>query len=311
MSLTSELKSRTSPVSEYLVHSFPGASWVQESYRAEHPPLLVPKLGAANWGTLGGAFDWRLRYLIDPQPMLGLAVPGALAITGGGVLLTELESLSRSAATAQGTDADADELLVRVAWALSLFTEVHRTAAVMPGSPLRSLPRHPTVDDVLALAPDDAVAELQAMSVLARERLVVPLVAPGSIIRSGPASDGSFALSADADIVVGDTLLEVKTAIGRLGRDGARHVQLLRTDLFQLVGYLLCGLPGTEDVRRVAYYNARFGYLRCWDAEELLNDMTMYPVTLEQARADFQAMLRFVTRCSPAGGCPAGSRCDR
>ena len=288
MSVTAELHDPRSRLSRYLRDAFPFVREVQEDYRSAGAQMLVPRLSDGNPATVGGAFDWRVRYLLDPAAPPFLAVIGA-AFAGYDHAL--VEALAHVLTAASGDDATSEELLARGCWALSLLTEVARTGMVMPGSPLAALAANPTCEELLALASPAVVDELTALTDLARRRLVAPLLGDGTTIVVGPAADGTFALAGDADFVIGDTLVEMKTTLGRPRRDGTRRLGILREELYQLVTYLLYCFPGIEDVRRVALYSARYGHLHVWDAQGLLNELAFAPVPLERAREAFRLML--------------------
>jgi hypothetical protein len=79
VSLTSELHDRTSPVSRYLRARFPNVGDLQRRYRepVDEVAPLAPNDGAAvAYGTVGGAFDWLMRYLLTPAPRPAPGVAG-------------------------------------------------------------------------------------------------------------------------------------------------------------------------------------------------------------------------------------------
>jgi hypothetical protein len=292
VSVTSELDSPTSTLSRYMRSTYPFVKWVQEDFRLGAPAVRVPKLGTANPGTLGGAFDWRVRWLLEPRLRATLAGPGAHKVRNGRKLLNGLTGLLTDASLTDGGEGETEAMCARACWVLSLFTEVTRLGLVMPGSPLTRLPAEPGLSDALSLAPDDAVNEIVAMTELAREKLLAPLAIPGAGVLVGPVADGTFMLSGDADFVIGETLVEMKATVGSKRPDGTRRLALPREELYQLVAYLLFAFPGTEGVRRLAMYSARFGHLATWDAESLLSQLAGQAVDLTHARTGFQAMLR-------------------
>jgi hypothetical protein len=74
---------------------------VQRLYREGAGPLLVPGSDAVNAGTLGGAADWLLRFLVHPTPDLHLAFAGAANYIGDKMLAAVVD-----VATALGTTVD-------------------------------------------------------------------------------------------------------------------------------------------------------------------------------------------------------------
>jgi hypothetical protein len=164
VSLTRQLDDRASPISRYLRARFPHTRDLQRRYRepvAQTAPLAPVDGAPVAYPTVGGALDWRLRFLLTPQPDLHLALAGALRLSETHRLLAmELRGtlggkawLGRGpgrhdpdppmAADAPGP-AGLEDRLVRCCYALALYTEVFR-AGLLPGSRLLTLPRrrHP------------------------------------------------------------------------------------------------------------------------------------------------------------------------
>ncbi len=159
-------------------------------------------LGTCNPGTLGSAFDWAVRLLVDPHDSPTLAVRGfsrraahlAAAISGAWDVATAHSHNPRSSVHR--------EILARAAWAMALGTEVYRLGRVVPGSPLRPfLHGGATVDQALALAPDDAVLELGSLLSVARRRLLPRLTNPRDLVNRARAFDGCIDLAITADTV--------------------------------------------------------------------------------------------------------------
>lgn len=131
---------------------------LQADYRNAHGPLLVTGSGA-NPGTIGGAFDQAVRFLIEPAPSLAMArraaghLSGRAADPGAGgpvrdpivALVDQLGSrldlpvadhARRPANVAvvspmQVPERDG-ETLIRASWALTLFTEIFRAGPDPP-----------------------------------------------------------------------------------------------------------------------------------------------------------------------------------
>lgn len=80
MSLTSHLKDVESPVRRFFEERLGNASGLQRSFRERAGYLVVPG-SAANAGTIGGATDWLLRFLVTPTPDVHLAFAGAERIS--------------------------------------------------------------------------------------------------------------------------------------------------------------------------------------------------------------------------------------
>ncbi len=76
-SLNALVKDHRSPVRRFLAARFSaGLHGVQRRYRESVPELAVPS-GGARPGTVAGAADWLLRFLVHPAPDLDLVMAGA------------------------------------------------------------------------------------------------------------------------------------------------------------------------------------------------------------------------------------------
>ncbi len=304
MSLTSELDDRNSAVSRFLRARFPHVRDLQRRYRepvAEAAPL-APRNGAAvAWGTVGGAFDWRMRYLLTPAPDLHLALLGALrlgerfqhltaelfAAVDGTVRLPPGEPVPLAPADTPGPGLD-DERLARASYALALYTEVFR-AGLLPGSRLLTLRRGAGLEDLLGLASAEEVADLLALTEAARRVLLPALAARGGPLHLGPTFAGSLDVGgADADAITGGLLVDWKVNLGDRRRDGRRRCSLDLATLQQLLGYLLLDYQDAYAIDALGVYAARYAYLATWPVAELLAELAGGPVDLAEVRADFQ-----------------------
>ncbi|WP_238005946.1 hypothetical protein KZZ52_42095 [Dactylosporangium sp. AC04546] len=109
-------------------------------------------------------------------------------------------------------------------YALALLVELHRNPMIK-NSPLFQLPPGAGAADLRALAGPPVVADLIAMRDLAQQRLLPQL--PAEPVHAGPEFDGSRLVPADADLIVGDTLLDFKADQGGNPRlDGSRSAVL-------------------------------------------------------------------------------------
>lgn len=78
MSLTQELRRRDGPMARWMLDTFPHHHELARRYRlatANLRPTVEPGRGV-NPGTVGTAFDWRIRLLFQPVPDLALATFG-------------------------------------------------------------------------------------------------------------------------------------------------------------------------------------------------------------------------------------------
>lgn len=194
--LTNAVKERDSPLRQYLNQRFPNARQLQTEYRTRCGNLIVDS-GGANAGTLGAAFDFQVRFVLDPSVRPTVAI---LAFGGRPEYSTAIEGIMhRAAGSAREVD---DEVLARACWALALCAEVYRVGGITPGSPLGPLlvAGNFTTEALLALAPDDAVRQLRELEAIAAESLLPHLEKPLTL---GPTFDASRLCSADADLIAG------------------------------------------------------------------------------------------------------------
>jgi hypothetical protein len=307
VSLTTELDDRTSPVSRFLCARFPHVRDLQRRYRepvAEVAPL-APRDGAVvAWGTVGGAFDWRMRFLLTPMPDLHLALLGALQVGDRfqhltaelfGALPGEVQLPPGGPVPLALADTPApkldEERFARACYALALYTEVFR-AGLLPGSRLLTLRRGAGLEDLLGLANAEEVADLVALTTAARRVLLPALAARGGPLHLGPTFAGSLDVGgADADAVVGRLLIDWKVALGDRRRDGSRRCSLDLITVQQLLGYLLLDYHDTYRIDALGLYAARYSYLATWPVGELLAELAGGPVDLAEVRAEFQEAL--------------------
>ena len=178
----------------------------------------------------------------------------------------------------------APEALTRAAWALALYTEVYRLGVPPPGSPLYAV-ADANSEDVLAVASDAAVWQLQELHALATRNLYPALPDPPARVIPGPTFAASRFCAADADVIVDGMLLESKTRLGsKNARTGARSDSLSVLDLYQMLGYVLFDHDDTYRLDRVAFYSARYGSLTMWPAQDLLEVLRGGAVNLSTER---------------------------
>jgi hypothetical protein len=310
-SLTRELKKPDSPIRRHLRERFPNVLDLQHGYAKATADLtpIEPRLGAKiAYRTLGTAFDWQVRFLVEPAPDLHLAFAGAwragkdlfslfgaLMAEVGGSLTLHARSGSpppRPAAPVGGHRAAAldAERLARACWALALFTEVYRSAPVAR-SPLGRLDPAASLEELLALASADEIADLLTLAGAARRELLPALAERGDPVQVGPKFVGSVDLAADADLIAGGLLLELKVNLGDRRSDGRRRCSLDRQTVYELLGYLLLDYENAYRVEALGVYSARYAHLAIWPLAELLDVLAGRPVDLAQARAEFRQVV--------------------
>lgn len=304
--LTAVLKDRHSAIRRFLEDRLPHIDDLQRQYRDEVGPLIVPE-STVNYGTLGGAFDWMVRFMLHPRPDLHLAHNG-VALSGSRTLrraFDELSELVGVVATGESSNvepvkdfqgpmpaSDIDsEVLARACWALALLTEVFR-AGLRPESPLLTLdPRGLDAEDLLSLAPNAALRQLGQLRRAAEAVLLPRLSSRLGPWTLGPTFDGSVIMSADADVIAAGLLLEIKTSLGRKRRDGIRQASLDKQTILQLLGYTLLDFSDSYRISQVGLYAGRYAHLATWDLPRLLNELGGRQVDLKAERAAFRDLL--------------------
>jgi hypothetical protein len=285
--LTREIRITDSPVRQYIESRFPLREQVQLQYRESVGPIVVDGDPAVNAGTLGGAFDWMVRFRLAPSPPLSLARLGAIK-TGRPALIGLYNELQRM--LSDSVDDLSTEELARGCWALSLFTEFYR-ALMISQSPLYALSKSSTIEDLLAVAPAGAVDQLRALIGLAQTELLPSLASRSGMIAIGPTFEGSALMNADADLVVAGMLVEVKTALGHKRADGSRRSGLDSETIRQVLGYVLLDFSNEFEMADLAIYAARFGKLVTWPLLQLLCDLAGERIDLAAERATFKSIL--------------------
>lgn len=299
--LTHELKDATSPVRRFLDDRLAtGLRAVQSQYLKDMPPVRVPP-GTANAGTVGTAADWLLRMLVHPTPSLAIPLRGAMALdTTPGVELTPalcsiaqvleipppdpIVGVRTFAGPVAGNGAE-PELLARASWSLALLTEAFRAGPLraLQGPLQRFKGETPSAEDLLELAPADALEQLTAFRRVYEESLLPHLAKRRGEWTIGPTFTGSRLMKADADLVTAGLLLELKTS--------SKKPALSRGDAFQLIGYALLDFNNAYRLDAVALFSARYGHLAVWPLSQLLDELSGRPVDLLELREEFRSLL--------------------
>ena len=291
--LTRELARPESPVRLFLDSHLGGdLRDLQRRYRATVPSLAVPAVtrGDANPGTLGAAADWLLRFLLHPSPPLRHAEAGArIARTGMATSLSDLAAGLGVIGTqprtftgpVPGSTAD-PEHLARACWALALLTEVYRGGPMVAATgPLGQL-RAPTADALLTLAPPTALTQLARFRKVFENVLMPKLASRRGPWALGPEFTGSQLIPADADVIAGGLLLDIKAT--------AKQPSLAAVDLRQIICYSLLDFDDEFTITTVGMFSARYGYLATWDLGPLLVDLGATS-NLAQMRSGFRQVL--------------------
>jgi hypothetical protein len=304
--LTGELADVRSPVRQFFDSRFSsGLRNVQGCYRQSAPALTVPPVQRteADPRTVGTAADWLLRFLLHRRPALELAARGAVLCGAqrprpGLSMLAALEELAQTLGMTRadfwqdrrsfdgpvtGNSTEPGHL-ARACWVLALLTEVYRGGPVVAWrGPLgRFRGRRPSVTELLGMAPPAAVSQLGRFRAVFESALLPALANRSGMWAIGPTFAGSALIAADADLVAGGLLADLKTS---------QKLSLGVTDMFQLLGYALLDFDDEFGISTVGTFSARYAYLASWDLGGLLGELAGQPVSLAAIRGQFRELL--------------------
>lgn len=298
-SLTGHLTKATNPVRAFLGDVLPAESAkpFNDAIRSQlggGPRVVAARLAPWEHSLIGTAFDYRMRYWFDvPTTKPLVAAYGLLTLDP----LTTIESSLRAAGEefferlpiflrglkpgGRRLDMGEEVELDRHCLVLALLDQVYRVG-LRPGSPLMAEPWPRSADQLLAIARNEWLDDLREMAWLfdecaGREGLA------GRPTVLNPTFEGSGDMSgADADLIVGDCLIEIKSTIQLKLRDPV---------LLQLLGYVLLDYFDEYCIRSVGLYLARHGVLLRWSLTQLIGSAGDIH-SLRVLRERFRALLR-------------------
>lgn len=292
MALTVELQHPRSPVRQFLDDALPGNRAVTASFRAAARNTLIrstpaPVTVPGPDGTpvrypaspVGHAFSVRatLLFTANVHDITALVTPFHPVSGKDWKALSRLRDLLPALTGMAGFTArtdDEERWAARVCYALGLVDQLYR-AGPHPGMPLLDLPADTPVQDLLALAPDAVIDDLLALTGIARS-VLAPLKVVGATVTEAPTFTGSMDVGgADGDLVVGSTLLELKTS---------RKLDLTKQHVQQLATYALLDYDDDYKLTNVAVYLARHGLLVSWPLAELLAMLAGAPTDPSELR---------------------------
>ena len=284
MSLSSHLKDPRSPVRQFVERATPllsrsGGNTKDAVFAkgllsiSRLPGLAKEGVLGANAGTVGTAFDYRLRYVCGPCDLRGRAAAhGAFLVVKVFQAATEADirrffrNLDVFLDCWQPWEVDlppAEEaILAQYCIVLALFESVYRSGGLYwspPHTP-QGARYAPDKEPFLAIAQEPDIVDLIELIKAARptpEQWRAEIVTTGTY-HPNPIFAGSLTVGgADADLVVGDRIIEIKTA-----KD--LKPATVRAALLQLVGYVLLDWDDLYGVRSVGVFFARHDYVETW-----------------------------------------------
>jgi hypothetical protein len=326
--LTREIADTSSPVRQFLNDRFTsGLPDVQRRFRSPAPTVVVPSVppAEANPGTIGGAADWLLRFLICPHPDVHLAMAGAGRYLGPRMMRATAELAALLGAALRpwaGPVATPDPYDAAVLMEVNDLIAPMGTAPAGPATFTGPVPGSDVDAELLArgcwalallteafrsmqaatmgplsrfqgrtVTADDllALAPPAGLDQLARSREVFQgTLVPQLASRTGPWALGPvFAGSA----LIGGADADLVAAGLLLELKTSSKLSLPVTDMLQVIGYALLDFDDAYRLDTLGLFNARYGHLVTWNAASLLRDLAGYPVNLAAARDEFQVLL--------------------
>lgn len=184
------------------------------------------------------------------------------------------------------SDPDEDELdrlCVVLAWCEVLFREGLGQVADPTPTPWRVGEEPPPVEELSALVPAAAVADLRAVVRLGQGRVLERLrsTTHDQEVVVGPTFAGSFDVGgADADWLARGMLLDCKSTV--------RPAGVAQRGLYQLVCYALLDYDDAHAITGVGIYLARQGHLVSWPLEQVLEMLAGHPVDVAEVRSSLR-----------------------
>lgn len=263
--LSKDVKDPKTSIGQYVRTKFPNVKPLQAEYKAQAGELVIDSMGA-NAGTVGTAMDLIVRLILEPDetPMSALILYPYNSTYHQ--VVNELAGLAGRS--------DDRELAARAFWALALCVNAYRAgAAWAPLVPDLVDGGDFAVDTMLRQADDAAVAELVALKELSEECLIPNLTGPFSL---GPTFDLSKPgptqrIAAEADLVAGGLLIDIKTTLAPKNKTGLRPDVLKADSVYQLLGYALLDYSNQYNIDRLAIFSARYGALTEWSLERVVS----------------------------------------
>jgi hypothetical protein len=269
------------------------------------------------YATIGAAVDYRLRYYfrssiiqtmdafrgaqyLQGPPDSALAEQTSVPMYGPDIARTIKVSVSMPRIAADFFDRldaltakmnpprrilkPADELLLsRYCYILALFEQEVRSVwhGSRTTSPLTSLKKGATLDDLIAFPADEWVKDIGRMAWLFGKRHSKLFYAKVKVNPAHLSSLGGF--GADADLLVNGYIIDIKAAL--------RPV-LEPAWLYQVLGYTLLDQSDSKNIQGVGFYLARQGIFVQWPVQSLVARLGgSGDVTVQELRNEFWDLL--------------------
>lgn len=278
MTLKRELEDSQSPIRAWLATHMPGlpkamrSSWVAAMPAA----CVVPTPTGQPADVLGHAISERIVW--EYTPLAGRAtrtVHGSGLLSSRGASKAFIDQLNAVASSRANGD---QARTARTACVLGLLDRATRTGLTdetwyVPLLAAKNL------DEALASVPAEWAADVATVADLALPQLAH---LTGHVI-AGPVFAGSNLVDgADADLIIGNTLVEIKAIKPR---------ELKLRDLQQVVAYALLDTDDKYQLSNIAILSARYGTLVTWQLDEIISEASQHQLSLKEARQRMSSSL--------------------
>ena len=161
-------------------------------------------------------------------------------------------------------DAEAEQMLARYCYVLSLFEQVSRVGyEAVQRSPLLLPTPKQSVEALLAIPQEACVEDVRQLFTLFFDRCQHLLSLPFTLNPSFPWSNGAD--RSDADLIVDGCLIDIKASV---------TPKMNANYLYQLVGYLLLDYDDSLKMNATGIYMARQGILFTWSVPNFVQQLT-------------------------------------
>jgi hypothetical protein len=281
-----------------------GAFGHRLAFAVAHQPPYAAYLGAARAGLLGGSTLHRVLTRWPCFPDLGADPlddqPGTADALIDSFTEQLIDYLAEHAVPGMiAASRRAEEILARACWVLTGWEDAYRNGALPPAiaRAYEELPWTPAQEDAEATRAAVDLLLLRTPVHLTQELVTLAgrLHTSGCLdqllaLAGNPPAGAALGVTqpvfvphwADGDVIVGDTLLDVKTVISLRDRD-----QVARW-LYQLLGYAwLDSTAHLYGIRNVGLYLARHGVLVTWPLDYFEQTLVHIPGCVPPARREF------------------------
>jgi len=278
LSLTSHLQDPDSPVLAFFQRELPERQRFVEHWRGRVRGLRtwLPE-GAGRgyaWSLVGEAFDLRLRAALR-----SVGAEGVIGSTTGDVVayvtpptqeaihiledeICPLWEELRGGGPLRCLDDEQERQVARLCLALAWYKEYARVGPLRPVEPLQ---RAASLEELIGLTPQAAVAIDDVARMMRIAEGSIDRWPPQEDVRLGPVFDGSIDVGgADADFIIGRCLWDIKTT-KEPGRISRKYFWP-----YQLLGYVFLDYTDRYGLDRVGIYLARQGAWISWGIDELV-----------------------------------------